>query len=257
MGGAPENTVAWIGWGLERGVDALHVNPQLTADGRYVLMHDSTLNRMTDVEAVYPEGPPGGPGRDERGGADYVRDYTLAEIGALRITGEDGTRHRVPALEEAIAAAEGRATLVLGLKAYEVESLAAALRGRVDADILLMELYVSGTDQSKLRALADATGLGVMATLYQTRDALKDLDGIYRQIGPALRAVTVTQRRVTPDFLARARDLGVAVLVSGWSGREDLALIEDGDAGPWRAALAGVAGAITDAPDRLLTALGR
>lgn len=63
MGGTPENSLAWIGHAIERGVDMVHLNPQRTADGRYVLMHDPTLSRTTDVEQVFPEGPPGGPSR--------------------------------------------------------------------------------------------------------------------------------------------------------------------------------------------------
>ena len=80
MGGAPENSLAWIRKAIERGVDMVHVNPQLTADDRYVLMHDSTLNRTTDVADVFPSGPPGGPTREQRSGKDYVRDLSLIHI---------------------------------------------------------------------------------------------------------------------------------------------------------------------------------
>jgi glycerophosphoryl diester phosphodiesterase len=86
FGDHPENTLAWLEAGIERGVDMLHINPQRTADGQYILMHDQTLNRTTDVERVYPEGAPGGPTRQQRAGLDYVGDYTLEEIRRLQVT---------------------------------------------------------------------------------------------------------------------------------------------------------------------------
>ena len=74
FGDHPENTLTWLEAGIERGVDMLHINLQRTADGQYILMHDQTLNRTTDVESVYSEGAPGGPTREQRGGQDYVGD---------------------------------------------------------------------------------------------------------------------------------------------------------------------------------------
>lgn len=256
MGGAPENSLAWIEHAIGRGVDMVHVNPQLTADGRYVLMHDPTLNRTTDVETVFPEGPPNGPTRAERGGRDYVGDYTLAEISALHLTDSAGAAHPVPTLEAALDLARGRILVQLGLKSYEVESLAAVLNARDKGNLLLFELYVSGTDQSKLRALSEATGIPVAVTLYQSRDFLKDLDGIAAQLGPRLAMVNVGAAKVTPAFLARLEELDVRLAISGWSGAEDMALA-GGDPGPWLKALDLSPIALTDRPEALLEALGR
>ena len=36
MDGMPENSLAWIQAAIDRGVDMVHINPQLTADDEYV-----------------------------------------------------------------------------------------------------------------------------------------------------------------------------------------------------------------------------
>lgn len=258
MGGHPENTLAWIAHGLERGVDILHVNPQVTADGQYILMHDSTLNRTTDVETVFPDGPPGGPTRAARGGQDYVRDYTLAEIGRLHVLGdESGDKHPVPTLAEAIALVNGQALLALGLKSYDLDGLAAELAAHDRANLILFELYYAGTDQSGLRALAERSGLPVSVTLYRSTNYLADLEQIREQMGPTLRMVSVGSRRLTPEFLTRVRELGLHMAVSGWNGPEDSALVNRSDPGPWLAILEQGYSAITDQPDAVLELLSR
>lgn len=255
MGGAPENSLAWIRYAIERGVDIVHINPQLTADGRYVLMHDNTLNRTTDVETVFPEGPPNGPTRTARGGLDYVRDYTLDQIRQLHLTGTDGAP--VPALDEALDLAKGRLRVLLGLKSYEIDSLAATLAGRDTDTLLLSDLYVSGTDQRKLRDLADTTGIGVAIVLYRSTDYLADLEAIAAQLGPTLRMVWVTSPGLTDAFTAALRERGLGLIIGGWSGPEDSALLYKDDPAPWQAMLARGVIAATDQPDRVLSVLGR
>lgn len=101
------------------------------------------------------------------------------------------------------------------MKSYEVESLAAVLNGRDTANVLLFELYVSGTDQGKLRALSEATGIPVSVTFYQSRDVVRDLNAIAAQLGPRLAMVNVGASKVTPAFLARLKELDVRLAISG------------------------------------------
>lgn len=256
MGGVPENTLSWIEHGIALGIDMLHINPQMTSDGHYVLMHDQTLNRMTDVEQVFPEGPPSGPTREQRGGKDYVRDYRLAEIRRLTIyRSEVGERHPVATLGEALELIDGRILVQLGLKVYDVEGLAAELNGYETENALLFELYYSGTDQSKLRELSEATGIAVSVSLFRSTDYLADLERIYGQIGPALRLVGVDRDGVTPEFLARAAELGLRISISGWNTGEDFALAQNADPGPWTEAIDLGFVLSTDRPDLILKLL--
>jgi glycerophosphoryl diester phosphodiesterase len=258
MGGTPENSLATLEYAIERGIDMVHVNPQVTADGRYVLMHDATLNRTTDVETVFPAGPPDGPTRRERGGRDYVRDYTLEQIRRLHLV-DGGTpgMSSVPTLEEALDLAKGRVFLMLGLKTYEPDSLAAALLGYESGAYILMDLYIGGTDQSRLRALAERTGARVGLSLYQTRNAAADFDKALAEIGRPLRLVSVSGNRITRELIERASVENVAIAASGWAGVEDRVLVEDGNTGPWQKHLDSGFAALTDQPDLVLRLLGR
>lgn len=258
MDGQAENSLDWITTAIDQGVDMVHINPQQTADGHYVLMHDHTLNRMTNVESVFPEGPPGGPTRVQRGGKDYVGDYTLVEIRQLRLLQNEGENDQaVPTLGEALDLVDGRALILLGLKSYEIESLAQALEGQATDNLLFFELFYSGTDQTKLRHLVDTTGVPTAVTLFRTRDASNDLEEIAEQLGPRLKLVMTDSKQLTPEFISLANQLGLHITVSGWDGREDYALVQEGNPAPWLSVIENGYSATTDHPRLLLDALGR
>lgn len=61
---APENTIPAIRNAVEMGVDVIEMDVQLTKDGALVVIHDSTVNRVTNA-------------------AGTVRSYTLAELKRL------------------------------------------------------------------------------------------------------------------------------------------------------------------------------
>lgn len=91
---APENTLAAIRAGVERGADMVEVDVQRTKDGRLVLLHDRDLVRTTDVEKVFP-----------RRKSYDLADFTWAEVRKLdagswkraKFAGE-----RIPTLKQAI-----------------------------------------------------------------------------------------------------------------------------------------------------------
>ncbi|MEE3700316.1 glycerophosphodiester phosphodiesterase family protein [Mannheimia haemolytica] len=51
----PENSLAAINLAINRGVGIIEIDPRLTADGHYVLLHDETLDRTTNVEEIFPQ----------------------------------------------------------------------------------------------------------------------------------------------------------------------------------------------------------
>jgi glycerophosphoryl diester phosphodiesterase len=258
MGGLPENSLAWIAHAIARGIDGVHVNAQVTADGAYVLLHDGTLNRTTDVERVFPDGPPGGPDRAARGGKDYVRDYRLDEIRRLTLTdGTDGGTHPVPTLAEALDLAAGRVLVLLGLKSYEPDTLAPVLAAHGTGNLFVHDLFYSATDPATLFRLPADAAPQVSVSLSDTRDPVADLDRLSGAVGPSLRMVCVGSRALSPGFLERARDLGVKVCVGGWNGREDSALLYRNDPGPWRDVLAEGFAVITDLPEAVMELAGR
>lgn len=71
-GHAPENTLAAIDEAHRLGAETVEVDVQLTSDDQLILMHDTRLDRTTNVAEVFP------------GRAPYdVGDFTLAEIRRL------------------------------------------------------------------------------------------------------------------------------------------------------------------------------
>jgi hypothetical protein len=69
--------------------------------------------------------------------------------------------------------------------------------------------------------------------------------------------VCVKSRGITPEFLAKADDLGVTVCISGWNGPEDSALIYKDDPEPWRDALSKGYAVLTDVPEAVMAIAGR
>ncbi|MDO5533378.1 MAG: glycerophosphoryl diester phosphodiesterase membrane domain-containing protein [Propionibacteriaceae bacterium] len=81
---APENTLAGLAYAVQQRADLVEVDVQRTADGHYVLNHDTTFARVA---------------ADDR----PASAMTLAEVRALRIQGSD---EGVPTLEEFLTAAK-------------------------------------------------------------------------------------------------------------------------------------------------------
>ncbi|MCE8472649.1 hypothetical protein LZ189_27030, partial [Rhodovulum sulfidophilum] len=71
----PEHTLGGYELALEMGADVIEPDLQMTADGVLVAMHDATLARTTNVEALFAP----------RNGAYRVSDFTLAEIKSLTV----------------------------------------------------------------------------------------------------------------------------------------------------------------------------
>ncbi|WP_030264402.1 glycerophosphodiester phosphodiesterase family protein [Streptomyces violens] len=110
---APENTIAAVDAADRMGVTWVENDVQRTKDGKLIVMHDTTLNRTTNVEEVYPGRAPW-----------KISDFTLGEIEKLdagswfnaKFKGE-----RVPTLERYMdAVTRNDQKLLMELKAPEL-----------------------------------------------------------------------------------------------------------------------------------------
>lgn len=92
---APENSLPAIKETIAQGVDIVEIDVRRTSDGQLVLMHDETVDRMTN-------------------GQGKVADLTLTEIRSLQLKDRQGgadevlTEEGVPTLEEAMLAARNK-----------------------------------------------------------------------------------------------------------------------------------------------------
>ncbi len=84
---APENSLAAIQYSIVARADMIEIDVQQTRDGAFVLMHDETVDRMTN-------------------GSGAIAEMTLAELRALRLRQYQGgsakllTNYTIPTLEE-------------------------------------------------------------------------------------------------------------------------------------------------------------
>lgn len=109
---AHENTLTAIEHAITAGVDYVEIDVRRTADGNYVLMHDSTVDRMTDGHGV-------------------VTQMTLAQLQSLHV--RDLKRPQIPAdhlatFNEALVAVKGRINIYLDFKEGDRAAVAKAIR---------------------------------------------------------------------------------------------------------------------------------
>lgn len=108
---APENSIRSIEDAIALGVDMVELDIRKTADDELVLMHDETIDRMTD-------------------GKGKVNELTLDEIRSFKLRNRNGgviTDEKVPTLAEAMLSAKGK-ILVRIDKAYSLDILDDVMR---------------------------------------------------------------------------------------------------------------------------------
>lgn len=100
---APENSIQALENAIYFGADLIETDVRLTKDGHVVMMHDYTVDRMTN-------------------GTGRVSDLTLAEIKKLQLKTNWGgfTDFQVPMLEEFIQVAKGKVGLYLDKASYDL-----------------------------------------------------------------------------------------------------------------------------------------
>lgn len=107
----PENTLPAFQAAIAAGADFFELDVRTTADGRLVLMHDSTVNRTTN-------------------GTGAVHDMTFDQIRALDAGGKFGAAFastKVPTFEEALKLAHGKIGVYVDSKVIAPDTLVAAL----------------------------------------------------------------------------------------------------------------------------------
>ncbi|MGH3095968.1 MAG: glycerophosphodiester phosphodiesterase [Streptosporangiales bacterium] len=109
---APENTVAAFKLAIAQRADFIETDVQEAKDGALVLIHDSTLERTTDVEKRFPDRAPWN-----------VGDFTLAEIKTLDAGSWYGPKfagERIPTLDRFLDLVGGRIGVDLEIKSPEL-----------------------------------------------------------------------------------------------------------------------------------------
>lgn len=235
----PENTLAAVDEAHERGITWVENDVQRTKDGRLVVMHDTTLNRTTDAEQVFPGRSPW-----------KISDFTLAEIQRLDAGGWFAPAYkgeRVPTLKQYLAVVDrNKQNLMLEIKAPELypgieKEILAELRksGWLSAGHLARRLIIQSFSAASVKAVhQQEPGLKTAFLGMPKTTELPDYAEFTDQINPS-------HKSVTSDYLAAVHRLKGAhdrkLEVYTWT-------VNDGPTAV-RLAELGVDGIITNTPD--------
>jgi len=248
IAGAPENALAGIERAIAHGIGMIKIDTQLTRDGHYVLMHDLTLNRTTDVETVFADGAPLGPTRAQRAGKDFVGDYRLEDLRQLSLISDDsGTRHAIPTLNEALDLIDQRVLVALDLKKYAPDSIITLLNKRDTQNVMLFGIFYY--DHALLKDVSQATGLKTLVAMQNETNLVLDIDKLARALGEKFALVSIQPKRLTAEVLERARSHGILIATNGVRSGADADLADRQDPTKWNEMLdLGLAAYLTGLP---------
>lgn len=143
---APENTLPAFRLAVQMGADFVEYDLQVTKDQQLVCLHDETLERTTNVEAIFPLKSRTGTQNGVATQHWYVSDFTLKEIKQLDAGSWFGEQYKgtqVPTFQEAIDELRGKAGHLIELKKPDLYNT-----GRTDMErMVLATLRKNGLDQ--------------------------------------------------------------------------------------------------------------
>lgn len=232
---APEHTLAAYRLAIEQRADYVEQDLAVTKDSVLICLHDDTLERTTDVEAVFPDRGDLDPATGRR--RWLAVDFTLAEIKRLdagswfdrRFAGE-----RVPTWEEAVAAVGTSAGLYPELKIPALYRSRGVDMTQLFADSLRRlgimnrtpgSLIVQSFDDRPLRDLTRDLPAMPRTFLIDTRDGprwltregLADIATFATGIGPAK---ALLDKR--PDLVRLAHGAGLSVTPYTFTTRDEM-----------------------------------
>lgn len=227
---APEHTFAAYSLAIAQGADYVEVDLQVTKDGQLVCVHDLTLERTTNVKALFPDRAR----TLQREGRSlfgwHVSDFTLAEIKRLDAGAWFDARfqaERVPTFQEAVDLIKGKSGIypetkapeVYGSLGFDMEALVMAVLTRSGLDtpgadpatpVFLQSFSAASLKKMRRDMHVKLPLLFLIDTSdgpgWLTREKLKEIRTFADGIGPA--KALVAQR---PEIVQWAHDAGLSV----------------------------------------------
>ncbi|MFF2885821.1 glycerophosphoryl diester phosphodiesterase membrane domain-containing protein [Paenibacillus sp. NPDC057967] len=157
---APENSIPSITAAIDKGIQSVEIDVQMTKDGIAVLHHDYSLRRMAGV----PE---------------RVSELTYEELSRLAIGQDENLESiHIPTLAYALAEAQGRIKLLLDLKPYGPgDDLVREVVSLVQAYGMEQEVYIQSFDSYSLKQIRElAPDIKIGQILYFALGNLSALD---------------------------------------------------------------------------------
>jgi glycerophosphoryl diester phosphodiesterase len=227
---APEHTLAAYELALKYGADFVEPDLQMTKDGVLVCLHDTTLERTTNIAKVFPDRATVVDGKKTW----PVVEFTLAEIRTLDAGSWKGPQFvgaRVPTFQQMIDAVKGKAGIIPETKAPEVYG-----RHGLNMEKALMEVLkankldtpganpntpvvIQSFSAASLKALRKDYGCKLpLVYLIDAADTTADGLKAVKQFADGI-APNKTDVLARPEMVTDAHDLGMSVTV--WTFRSE------------------------------------
>jgi len=231
-GYAPENTMAAFEKALHMKADYIELDVQMSKDGKLVIIHDTTVNRTTDIDSVLPVA---------------VKDLTLAELRKLdagSFFGPQFAGERIPTFEEVLDRYKGKIGMLIELKEPArypgiEEKVSAALKERRMDKPKNGKIIVQSFDFNsvyKIHQLLPTMPTGVLTSKASdlTDAKLKEFSGYAKYVNANLKNVAAD-----PTLVPRIHALGMKITPWTVRSRDEVPPLLK----------AGVDGIVTDFPD--------
>jgi alkaline phosphatase D len=218
-GYAPEHTLAAYEKAIQMKADYVELDLHMTKDGELIAVHDPTLARTTNVEAVYPDRAPW-----------RVKDFTLAEIKQLdagswfnktypEYAKKQYAGEKIPTLQEAIdfiKKKDQKVGLYIETKEHDVypgieEKLVEILKqnGYLKKDKIIFQSF----SEESLRKLQEIVPEDILLIQLYSPKMLEgqNLDDVFNRAAEYAEGVGPDKSLVTPAFMQEAHDRNMVV----------------------------------------------
>jgi glycerophosphoryl diester phosphodiesterase len=232
-GAAPEHTTAAYELAIRHGAQYVEPDLQFTKDGVLVCLHDASLERTTDVAAVFPDRAK--IVKDKKGDKKTwpVLDFTMAEIERLDAGSWKSPTYkgeRVLTFEQMIRLAKGRIGILIEMKTNPINArrgfdMEAATMAALKANALdrpgadpKTPVVIQSFDEASLKRIRRECGCKLpIVFLMRAKDSepgrIKEIAAFADGIGP-----NKDELLKRPDMVKEAHDLGLSVSV--WTFRK-------------------------------------
>lgn len=220
--GIPENTLAAYQKAIDLGCDFVEIDLRKTKDGRFVSVHNSTIDAYTNGEVT---------GR--------VGDFTLAELKNLNIgkrIGPEWVNERIPAFEEILQLCKGKIGIYLDLKEPDVKAQIDIIKEYgMERDIIW---YISGSKSGVINAVKSNCHNCIVMPDPGHKE---NISNIAEKFNPTVIATDMGE--LNDDYMKLAKKYNIKVIVDEKRGTEK----------EWDKILKmGTDGIQTDKPERLI-----
>ena len=226
---APENTLASFSHAIADQVDYVEIDLRTTSDGQLVIMHDASLDRMTNAKG-------------------WVKDFSFAEIRNLQVTEKEhpewGT-FSVPSFKEVLALCKDKINIYLDFKdADPNKAFEQICEFGMQRQVVV---YINAPHQwTAWRKTAPS-----MPLMVSLPDSVKDPGSLEAFVRSSrVEILDGDYDQYTVDMVKKAGQLGTFVLTDIQGPRENAALWDD-------AISRGIRGLQTDHPRELIAYLNQ